>query len=478
MRFVEVDSFEQWRDEARRLVLEEVMPADIHWATASDQPSLFDAATAPQTPDKVGSPRRSSKFSVPPAFLELARWVACHRDAGRWQLLYRSLWRLAHGERQLLQLSTDDDVHELNQMQKSVSRDVHKMKAFVRFRKVSTATGRDSYIAWHRPDHRIVRLAAPFFSRRFPTMDWAILTPDESVRWDQRELTFGAGVPASEAPDEDALEDLWRTYYASIFNPARIKVAMMKREMPMRHWATLPEASIIDDLLREAPRRVDDMIARSEGIAETAMRYMPDELDLVALRQAAQCCRACPLHGPATQTVFGKGSANARWMIIGEQPGDQEDLAGEPFVGPAGKLLEMALTQAGVAREDVYLTNVVKHFKFVETESPGTSSRGKHRLHKKPDSREIFACRPWLEAEIAAIRPAAIVCLGSTASQALFGRDFRLTAQRGQALVSEWCQRTIASWHPAAILRMPDTGRRDQMRDQLVSDLRMLGTQI
>lgn len=476
MRFVEVESFDQWRDEARYLVSQDIHPADVHWGTVSDQPPLFHLASDPTTRGEVESVSRVSKLSVPPAFLELARWVACHRDAARWQLLYRALWRLVHGERQLLQRSTDDDVHALNQMQKSVSRDVHKMKAFVRFRKVSDASGGDNYIAWHRPDHRIVRLAAPFFARRFPAMDWSILTPDESVSWDQNELAFGPGVPASEAPDEDVLEDLWRTYYASIFNPARIKVAMMKREMPMRHWATLPEARIIDDLLREAPRRVDDMIARSEGIAETAMHYMPAELDLAALRHAARSCQACPLHGPATQTVFGRGAPDARWMIIGEQPGDQEDIAGEPFVGPAGRLLDAALAQAEITRENIYVTNVVKHFKFVETEATSTSSRGKHRLHKKPDSREIFACRPWLEAEIAAIRPEKIVCLGSTALQALFGRDFRLTQQRGQSLVSEWCQQTIATWHPAAILRMPDVSRREQMQNQLVSDLRMLAT--
>ncbi len=472
MQFVEVDSFERWRAEARRLISHGIHPADVHWGTASEQPSLFGLAPSQSTAGDGNKPAASTvEFSVPPSFLDLARQVACHRDAGRWQLLYRALWRLTHGERQLLHLTTDDDVHALGQMRKAVTRDVHKMKAFVRFRKVADDQGSENYIAWHRPDHRIVGLAAPFFARRFKAMNWSILTPDESVMWDGKDLTYGPGVPASEAPDEDALEDLWRTYYASIFNPARVKIAAMKREMPVRHWSTLPEAILIDDLLRGAPARVDEMIEKSEGLAETAMSFMPAELDLDALRAAARCCQACPLHGPATQTVFGQGSPDARLMVIGEQPGDREDIVGQPFVGPAGKLLDEAFRHAGIDRSEIYITNVVKHFKFVETESTGAVTGAPHRLHKKPDSREIFACRPWLEAEIAAIRPAAIVCLGATAAQALFGRDFRITRRRGDVIPTEWCMRTLATWHPAAILRMTDEVRREQMLQQLRQDL-------
>ncbi|WP_164101849.1 UdgX family uracil-DNA binding protein [Candidatus Laterigemmans baculatus] len=475
MRFAEVDSFDQWRAEARRLLALDVPPADVHWSTASAQPSLFDDAPAEAShrPHRsVSTP--SPAFTVPPAFLELAREVACHRDPIRWQVLYSVLWRLLHGERALLKVTVDNDVLRLTRMRKEVTRDVHKMKAFVRFRKVTDGDGEESYVAWHRPDHQIVRLAAPFFSRRFPAMHWSILTPDESVRWDQRELHYGPGVPVSEAPNADALEEVWKTYYASIFNPARLKVRAMKREMPVRHWATLPEAGLIEELLREAPKRVGEMIERTEGFEQTAMHYMPAELDLASLRMAANCCTACPLHGPATQTVFGEGGENARLMIVGEQPGDQEDVAGKPFIGPAGQLLDEILGRAGIARHDVYVTNVVKHFKYVATDSPGASSRGTHRLHQKPNSREIFACRPWLEAEIATIRPEAMVCLGVTAAQALFGRDFRMTQQRGEVLPTEWCANTMATWHPAAILRMPDPARRDQMREQLAGDLRFL----
>lgn len=462
MHFENARTFEQWRSAARRLLSEEVSPSEVQWTDDAAQMNLFASSDAEQ---QLKSDAAS--FTVPNAFVEIAKIVACHRDPTRWVLLYRTLWRLLHGERSLLAITTDNDVYSLTQMQKSVTRDLHKMKAFVRFRKVLGANGVESYIAWHRPDHYIVRLAAPFFARRFSGMNWSILTPDQSVTWDQSTLNFGPGVPANAAPEGDALEELWKTYYSSIFNPARVKVATMKREMPVRHWATLPETQMIDELLREAPNRVAAMVKKQEGFSQTASSYMPATFDLSSLRAAAASCRACDLCEHATQTVFGEGPADARVVLVGEQPGDREDIEGHPFVGPAGRLLDESLAAAGIARESVYITNVVKHFKFVEE----PTSRGKRRLHQKPDAREIFACRPWLEAELGVIRPAAVICLGATPAQALFGRDFRVTKSRGQLLPTEWCSRTVATWHPAAILRMPDKVRQSQMREELVADL-------
>ncbi|WP_372896229.1 UdgX family uracil-DNA binding protein [Stieleria sp.] len=461
MRFVKVQTFDQWRTEARRLLLSDVPPEQVAWMADDEQLSLFDSNGDAELPATQAS------FTVPKAFLDLARTVACHRVGTRWSLLYRTLWRLMHGERHLLQITTDEDVDALMTMRKAVTRDVHKMKAFVRFRKVIDSDGRAVYVAWHRPDHRIVRLAAPFFSRRFSGMNWSILTPDESVTWDQTSLQYGPGIPVSDAPDDDALEELWKTYYASIFNPARVKVDTMKREMPVRHWPTLPETSLIDDLLQSAPERVAAMVDQNEGFAETAMHYMPERIDLESLRAAVVGCHACDLHQHATQPVFGEGPPDARIVLVGEQPGDREDLDGRPFVGPAGKLLDDALSQAGIRRSDVYLTNVVKHFKF--TEPP--TSRGKRRLHQKPNAREVFACRPWLEAELMLIQPVAILCLGATPSQALFGRDFQVSKHRGEIRATDWCDRTMATWHPAAILRMPDARRRTEMQQQLIDDL-------
>lgn len=467
MRFVQVTCFDEWRSEARTLLSDEVEPNEVQWTPEDNQLRLFEQiheGTEAKAKVHVAVRQGSARFRVPNLFLELARHVACHRDPGRWQLLYQSLWRIVHGEPRLLEMSTDADVHRLQLMKKSVTRDVHKMKAFVRFRKIDAEDAVETYIAWHRPDHLIVRLTAPFFSRRFKGMSWTILTPHESAHWDQQQLTYGPGLPASEAPQADALEDLWKTYYASIFNPARIKVDMMKREMPVRHWPTLPEAALIDDLIREAPARVNEMIENHEGFSETGAHYLPVELDLKSLRQSVHHCQACHLCRDATQAVFGVGPDNAQLVLVGEQPGDREDIEGEPFVGPAGELLNSSLHDAGITRDDVYLTNVVKHFKF--------ERRGKRRLHKKPDSREIYACRPWLESELTMLQPKTVICLGATAAQALLGRDFRLSQQRGGIQVTEWSERTIATWHPAAILRMPDENRKLEMLKQFVQDLR------
>jgi DNA polymerase len=205
------------------------------------------------------------------------------------------------------------------------------------------------------------------------------------------------------------------------------------------------------------------MIENHEGFSETGAHYLPIEQDLKSLRQSVNNCQACHLCNDATQAVFGVGPENARLVLVGEQPGDREDIEGEPFVGPAGELLNASLRDAGIERRDIYLTNVVKHFKF--------ERRGKRRLHKKPDSREIYACRPWLESELMALQPKTVICMGATAAQALLGRDFRLSQQRGGIQVTEWSERTIATWHPAAILRMPDENRKREMIEQFVQDL-------
>jgi DNA polymerase len=187
-----------------------------------------------------------------------------------------------------------------------------------------------------------------------------------------------------------------------------------------------------------------------------------------ALRTTAMNCKACDLWKTGTQTVFGEGPSNAQIMFVGEQPGDQEDRAGHPFVGPAGKLLDQALEQAGIEHSKVYLTNVVKHFKWV------AAARGKKRIHKKPRYSEIRACRPWLDAELRVVRPKILVCLGSTAAQSLLGRDFSVTRQRGQLVASPLAPLVMATVHPSSILRAPDQNARHQQMQAFVNDLRIV----
>jgi DNA polymerase len=192
--------------------------------------------------------------------------------------------------------------------------------------------------------------------------------------------------------------------------------------------------------------------------------YLPKRITLPALRRAAATCQGCELYHNATQTVFGEGPRDAKVMLIGEIPGDREDQEGKPFVGPAGRLLDEALRAAGFRRADAYITNAVKHFRFEE--------RGKRRIHKKPRWREVEACKPWLLAEISAIAPKLIICLGATAAQALLGRGFRITKNRGQLIESQWAPLLMATYHPSAILRAPEKDDRERMRREFIDDLR------
>jgi DNA polymerase len=202
--------------------------------------------------------------------------------------------------------------------------------------------------------------------------------------------------------------------------------------------------------------------------AMTAAEYVPERLSLPALREAVHTCRGCPLYADATQAVFGEGAAHAEVMLVGEQPGDKEDLAGRPFVGPAGRLLDEALVEAGIDRSRTYVTNAVKHFKW--------QGRGRRRIHQKPTWSESVACRPWLEAELAVVRPRVVVALGATAAQSLIGKDFRVTKQRGEPVDSPLADHVVATVHPSSILRQRDDESRAAERAAFVDDLRVVAT--
>ena len=213
---------------------------------------------------------------------------------------------------------------------------------------------------------------------------------------------------------------------------------------------------------------------RGTGSARDFMPALPEEQTLPVLRDAAQRCQGCGLYAFATQTVFGEGPRDAEVMLVGEQPGDREDVAGEPFVGPAGQLLDRALVDAGIDRETVYITNMVKHFKWKRT----AHVPGKRRLHDKPNQYEVTACRPWLEAEIGNVKPKIVVCLGSTAAQGLIGKAFRVTKQRGEFFASELAPFVTATIHPSAILRAPDDVSREHEFAEFVADLRRVAEKL
>jgi uracil-DNA glycosylase len=210
-------------------------------------------------------------------------------------------------------------------------------------------------------------------------------------------------------------------------------------------------------------------VPRQLTLDETAAPLVPEKPSIPKLKEAAAGCTACPLHETGTQTVFGEGTSKAEVMFVGEQPGDQEDRQGKPFVGPAGKLLDQALVEAGIDRSQVYVTNVVKHFKW--------QARGKRRIHQKPNWSEIASCRPWLDAELEVVQPRVLVCLGATAAQALLGRDFRVSRQRGEPVDSDLAEHVLATVHPSSILRA-DEDRRELEYRVFVDDLRKVASLI
>ena len=442
-----------FRDAVRRLVALGVSPALVTW---SDGGGLFDQVPAGSAP----------AVWLPKPVAELARLVVCHTDPERYALLYRLIWRIRHGERDLLEVASDPLVHRLNGMAKAVRRDVHKMHAFVRFRRIETAEG-ERWVSCFEPDHFIVEAVASFFVNRFRGMDWSILTPKGSLHWDRRELAIGPPATPAAAAAPDAFEAHWRGYYESTFNPARLNPDLMRKEMPTRYWKNLPEAQSIPALRREAHGRVEAMVARAAADARKreprkAVAAMAEQgfASLAELNRAIETSRPPAPFSP--RAVLGEGPMGPRLALVGEQPGDQEDLQGRPFVGPAGQLLDRALAEAGIAREALYVTNAVKHFKH--------ELRGRRRIHQSPTSGEVKHYRWWLQQELDFVQPGLVVALGASATQALAGRPLPVAANRGPALFdgrTGWI--TV---HPSYLLRLPDPAGQARAYAAFVDDLR------
>jgi uracil-DNA glycosylase len=442
------DDFAFWRERARGLVQCDVPPDRVSWIEPGGTGDLF-ASEGPSRSEKrlpvLPADPRAVRASQ--RFLTIARSAALHSDPVRFGLLYRVLWRLQRAPR-LMEDKADPEVRRLEELAKSVRRDAHKMHAFVRFREVAEEDGTPHFVAWFEPDHHIVRAEAAFFMRRFANMRWSILTPRGSVHWDGETMREGPPARREDAPGGDRCEDLWRSYYASIFNPARLKVGAMLSEMPKKYWKNLPEAALIPQLIAGAQAREAAMVAAGAR----AERTRPASLAEVA--QGVTACRDCPIANCGTRAVAGEGPSQAHFMIVGEQPGDQEDLAGRPFVGPAGQLLDDHLAQVGIDRASAYVTNAVKHFKF--------TWKGKHRLHQSPAAKEIDTCRWWLEAERDLVKPRLVLALGASAARGLLGRTVSVTRERGRAIMLDDGAELWITAHPSYLLRLDGAAREEQ----------------
>lgn len=466
MRMVRLDAeddFDGWRAAARMLAAERIAANEVLWQIGDRPVDLFggepvavDAAQAP--------PMRVSR-----AFLDLARDAALHSEPERFALLYALLLRLLD-QPHLLQDRADRPLRRLEGLAQNVRRDIHKMHAFLRFRELPDGDG-TRFVAWYEPEHHILRRNAAFFVERFTNMRWSILTPRGALHWDGALLTEGPPAQRGDAPGDDPVEGVWKAYYSAIFNPARVMPRAMLKEMPRKYWRNMPETALVPQLIAGArkrelamieqdragpPRQLDTPTIRSRGAGGD------DALDL--LRQEATACRRCPLWQPATQTVFGEGPHDAEIMIVGEQPGDREDIVGRPFMGPAGEVFDRAMAAAGIDRARAYVTNAVKHFKF--------EPRGTRRLHARPHAGEVEACRWWIDQERAIVRPRLVIAMGATAARSLTGKAMTIGQERGRAVPLADGTPCWITVHPSYLLRLPSEADADAEFARYVADLR------
>ncbi|MFG6560394.1 UdgX family uracil-DNA binding protein [Sulfitobacter sp. 1A15299] len=453
-----------WREAARGFLAAGVPPEQILWGDHAAAPDLFGGEAAPTA---------TGRTAVPRSFVSMAETAVWHSDPERFARLYAFLWRVKDAPH-LMSDRGDADLAVLRGMEKNVRRCQHKMKAFVRFREIGDPNApRRSFAAWFEPTHHTVEPTADFFVRRFSDMDWRILTPDVSAIFEGGKLSFQEGHAKPDLP-EDAGEQLWITYFQNIFNPARLMVKAMQSEMPKKYWKNMPEAAFIPQMIAEAP-------ARARAMAEAAPTLPPVRMDRVQaqlsafnsawegpmeeLPAAIRACTRCPLHCHATQAVPGEGPRDADLMVVGEQPGDQEDLAGRPFVGPAGQMFDRIAGEAGLDREAAFVTNAVKHFKF--------TARGKRRIHQRPETPEIDQCRWWMNAEVTQVQPKLILAMGATAAQSLTGKGTGILKRRGTIEAGPEGIPVLITLHPSYLLRVPNPRVREEAEAQFRSDLAM-----
>ncbi len=449
-----VSGFAEWRTAARDLLMHGVAPESVTWNEANAMATdLFSGAPAAvPSADNVpaGPPPVKQAPHIPRALMDMLQSAACCRVPDRWAFLYRVIWRWQQGEHDV-QSPADVDGVKLHAMVKAVRREEHDMHAYIRFRERPDELGPPRFAAWFEPRHDVLPQVADHFVKRMGGVTWMIGTPDASVMWDGATLHHTGPLMTSAADLDDAGEALWLTYYRSIFNPARVNAQLMQSHIPSRFWKNLPEGAIVPDMVTNA-----ELGARSTGQAQAVGRQGGRTIPIAPAdaqperQQPSKLdeCRRCDLWQYATQAVGGEGPKKAQIMLVGEQPGDQEDLAGKAFIGPAGKLLDQVFEKAGLDRRAIYLTNAVKHFKW--------EPRGKRRLHKTPAQREVEACHYWLDKELAAVKPKVIVALGATALKSVLGNG---NAKLGESIgkpIRHGDYWVVTVYHPSYILRVPD----------------------
>lgn len=461
-------TFAEWRTAARDLVARQIAPEYVEWASEPEDGDLFSGFGAQAaTPSSTPALPAGAELRLPRQLLDMIEDAACFNALDRWSFLYKVIWRWHLGERDVVS-PADADGARLYSMVKAVHREQHDMHAYVRFRERKEEDGAPRFVAWFEPTHDVLPQVARHFARRMGPITWMIATPDQAILWDGEQLIEAPSLLRSAADIEDAGEALWLTYYRSIFNPARVNADLLRSHIPSRFWKNLPEGAIVPAMVTAAnngERRTGQTGTVGQRGGATSIPIAPERAQPQRdVPTSLDACRRCALWEHATQAVAGVGPAQARIMLVGEQPGDQEDLRGLPFVGPAGAVLQQAMRDAGVDRDSIYLTNAVKHFKW--------EPRGKRRLHKTPAQREVAACHLWLEEELKRVQPEVVVALGSTALKSVL-EDGAITMKSTMAAPIRHDGRWVVTvYHPSYVLRAPDEATRQQAYEVIVDGLR------
>jgi DNA polymerase len=413
-----------WRRATRAFVLAGVAPSELQWAIGATEDAL---------------PVTDGSFTLSRTLVALAAQCFQVREVERFALLYTLVWRAHHGE--LTMSDADDpDLRIARRWALAVRADAHRMRTHVRFIQMTQAN-QPHFLGWYQPDHFVLEANARLLARRDPAKCFTIVTPDGSAYRDRDGLRFSSGL---QNPGDDAtLHAWWESHSETILQAAHT-------------GGGLPEAEELD----EDPRPLDRPAIGPVVLAENQTGATRP------LAREARGCERCTLYAPATQTVFGEGPRDARVLFVGEQPGDQEDIIGRPFVGPAGQLLDTALEEAGIDRRRIAITNAVKHFKF--------TPRGRRRIHQSPSPQEIDICRFWLDAERTALNPTLLVLLGGSAGRAVLGRPVTVTRERGRPFkLPDGCT-AFLTVHPSYLLRQPDEASRAREYEAFVRDLRIV----
>ena len=411
-----------WRRATRALVLSGVEPAELTWTTAG--------GGAP-VPDVDGT------FTLSRALVALAAQAFQAREPERFGLLYTLVWRAHHGGLALTE-GDDPDLRVARRLALAARADAHRMRTHLRFARITDA-GREHFVGWYEPGHFVLEPNARLLARRHPASGFTIITPDGTAHRDQTGIRFGAGL--KHPGDDETLLAWWDAHKAAVLAAAG-------------DGGGQPEAEELDEVPRPLDRPpLGPVVLPAAQTSATRQ-----------LAREARGCERCALHAPATQTVFGEGPIGARVMFVGEQPGDQEDFIGRPFVEPAGQLLDVALEEAGIDRRQITITNAVKHFKF--------TPRGRRRIHQPPSPQEIDICRFWLDAERTAVNPTLLVLLGGSAGRAVLGRPVTVTRERGRPFDLPDGGTAFLTVHPSYLLRQPDEASYAREYAAFVRDLR------